>query len=306
MKKAISSTLQKILNDTLDEVRFDKANQSLKQVRRLANTAPPVNSFSKALSSGYAVIAEIKNCSPSQGAMRHQNVEAAPLEYKKSPIVKAVSVLTNRSNFGADWGRGLKILSDIRARVSKPILRKDFIFEEYQVYQARAYGADAILLMANILEKEEIKGLSALAFELGMEVLFETHRPEELEQLPESANVIGINCRNFDSNGLQPNSFKVSKFLRQWMGIQKDNSVSISRFEYLNKIPKQVLRVAESGVTAENCANVFSRGFDSILVGTSLLMDRRGVGAALHDFEVAIRGIKSKSRAIQELEPVPA
>jgi indole-3-glycerol phosphate synthase len=296
MKKGISTTLQRILNDTLEEISFDKSKESPKRVRRMISDAPPVNSFSKALSGGCAIIAEIKERSPSQGAMRHQNVQEAPREYRKSPFVKAVSVLTNRSNFGAK--NGVKTIQDIRNRVSKPILRKDFILEEYQVYQARAYGADAILLMANILEKEEVKELSSLACDLGMDVLFETHRSQELDELPETANIIGINCRNFDSNGLQPNSFKVAKFLRQWLGIQKDNSVNVSRFEYLNDISNHALKVAESGVTANNCAEVFSMGFDAILVGTSLLMDKRGVAAALYDFEMAIKGSKIKS-AIQ-------
>ena len=304
MKKTISTTLQKILNDTEEEIAHEKSLQSPKRIRKMFNDAPPVNSFLKALTGGNAIIAEIKNCSPSQGAMRYQNVDEAPLEYKKSHFVKAVSVLTNRSNFGAK--KGAKTLLDIRARVCKPILRKDFILEEYQVYQARAYGADAILLMANILEKEEIQNLSDLAFDLGMDVLFETHDPEELDQLPESAAVIGINCRNFDSNGLQPNSFKVAKFFRQWLGVQRDNSVNLSRFDYLRNIKSGAIKVAESGVTSKNCAQVFSMGFDAILVGTSLLMDKRGIGPALREFESAIRNNNAKPSVIPRLEPAAA
>jgi indole-3-glycerol phosphate synthase len=305
MKKGISTTLQKILNDTLEEIAFDKSYQSPKRIRRMLSDAPPVISFAKALSGGHAIIAEIKDRSPSQGAMRHQNVEEAPREYKKCSLVKAVSVLTNRSNFGAK--NGVKTLLDIKARTSKPVIRKDFILDEYQIYQARAYGADAILLMANILEKEETSKFSDLAFELGMDVLFETHRPDELDEIPATANVIGINCRNFDGNGLQPNSFKVAKFLRQWLGVQRDNSVNVSRFDYLDRISNHAIKVAESGVTSKNCVEVFSMGFDAILVGTSLLMDKRGVGAALHDFEMAIKGVRSKSsRSAPSFEAVAA
>lgn len=303
--KNVSATLRKILADTQAEVAMDKSKQSPKRIRRMISDAAPVISFSEAIAGGLGIIAEIKDRSPSQGAMRHQNIEEAPTVYKKSNFVKAISVLTNRSNFGAK--NGCKTLEYIKGRTSKPVLRKDFIFDEYQVYQARAYGADAILLMANILEKDEIHRLSNLAFDLGMEVLFETHKSHELEELPPTANIIGINCRNFDSNGLQPNSFKMAKFLRQWIGVQHDNSINVSRFDYLEAIPKHAIKIAESGVTSKNCAQVFEMGFDAILVGTSLLMDKRGVAEALHDFEVAIKSTKVKAfRSSHSFEPVAA
>ena len=305
MKNGTSAELQRILNDTRDEIAFDKSRQSPKRIRRMINDAPAIISFYEAISSGQGMIAEIKDRSPSQGTMLHQNVEDAPYAYKKSSLVKAISVLTNRSNFGAK--NGVKTLLDIKARASKPVLRKDFIFDEYQVYQARAYGADAILLMANILEKDEVRRLSDLAFELKMDVLFETHCPGELAELPSTANIIGINCRNFNGNGLQPSSFKMAKFLRQWIGVQHDNSINVSRFEYLNDIPAHAIKIAESGVTSKNCAEVFSMGFNAVLVGTSLLMDKRGVSAALHDFEMTMKGSEKKpARPFQSFQPVTA
>lgn len=303
--KKVSATLRDILTDTQVEIAMDKSKQSPKRIRRMISDAPPIISFSDAISNGRGIIAEIKDRSPSQGAMRHQNVDEAPTAYKKCSLVKAISVLTNRSNFGSK--NGCKTLEEIKDRTGKAILRKDFIIDEYQVYQARAYGADAILLMANILEKEEIHRLSNVAFDLGMDVLFETHKPHEIDELPETAKIIGINCRNFDSNGLQPNSFKMAKFLRQWIGVQKDNSVSVSRFDYLKDIPNHAIKIAESGVTSKNCLQVFEMGFDAILVGTSLLMDGRGVGAALHDFEVAMNSGKSKvTNSARSFEPVAA
>ena len=161
--------------------------------------------------------------------------------------------------------------------------------------------------MVNILEKEEVRRLSDLAFDLGMDVLFETHCPDELAELPPTAKIIGINCRNFNGNGLQPSSFKMAKFLRQWMGVQHDNSVNVSRFEYLGDIPAHALKIAESGVTSKNCAEVFSMGFNSILVGTSLLMDKRGVAAALHDFEMTLKGVQKKvSHTVPSFQPVTA
>src|SRR5205807_6358031 len=88
-------------------------------------------------------------------------------------------------------------ISKIKAQVPKPILRKDFIFEEYQVYEARAFGADALLLMANVLDRDAMRRLFDLSRELGMDVLFEAHTKEEIESIPEGARLYGINSRKF-------------------------------------------------------------------------------------------------------------
>jgi indole-3-glycerol phosphate synthase len=144
--------------------------------------------------------------------------------------------------------------------------------------------------MANILEAEEMRRLSDLAFELGMDVLFETHCAAELKELPEKARIMGINSRNFGGGA---SSFAISRLLRRWLGSGRDRSVDLSRFNYASELPAGVLKVAESGVSAGNCAEVFGLGFHAILAGTSLLMDSRGVTAALHDFEVVMEGRKS-------------
>src|SRR5438552_4593172 len=125
--------------------------------------------------------------------MRAENVADAVQAYKLSPVVRAISVLTSWTNFGAAMTVGR--LAAIKQEIAKPVLRKDFMLEEYQVYQARAYGADAILLMVNIVDRDQLRRLSDLAFELGLDVLFETHTPAELEDVPENAKIIGINSR---------------------------------------------------------------------------------------------------------------
>jgi indole-3-glycerol phosphate synthase len=285
LKQEISGTLRKILTDTRKEIETDKSRLNLEQVKKMTVDAVPVRSFAEALAPGKALVAEIKEQSPSQGKMRPQNVREAPEAYKNSPAVKAVSVLTSSSNFGPMMR--VEFMESMKKQIGKPVLRKDFIIEEYQIYQARAYGADAILLMANILEAEEMRRLSDLAFELGMDVLFETHRAEELAELPGKARIIGINCRNFEG-GLRTSNFKVARFMRQWLGVKRDQSVNTDRFDYAEKLPAKAIKVAESGVSSVNCGDVFSLGFHSILVGTSLLMDERGVGAALGDFELAM------------------
>jgi len=283
MKPNLSTTLQQILLDTEKETHWSRSRQSLKRVKQMVNDAPPVRSFRRALSSGSALIAEIKERSPSQGRMLRENFRQAPHAYKESRIVRAISVLTNRTHFGQEMR--IEKLARMRDVTSKPVLRKDFITDEYQVYQSRAHGADAILLMANILNAEELRRLSDLAFEIGLDVLFETHCLADLEDLPENAVMIGINCRNFNS---KPSQFRMAKLLRQWLWAQSDRSVNPARFEYASQLPSNAIKIAESGVTAKNCANVFAMGFHCALVGTSLLMDRRGVKAALEDFEEAI------------------
>jgi len=289
MKTDISATLRDILADTQKEIAQDKARHDLNALKSMLRDAVPVRSFSGALSVGNAVIAELKEASPSQGQMRPQNVADALAAYKESPVVKAISVLTSWTHFGANMR--VEKLAVVKEQTGKPILRKDFMIEEYQVYQARAYGADAILLMANILQADEMRRLSDLAFELGMDVLFETHCPEELSPLPETAKIIGINSRSFEG-GLGLSNFKVSRFLRQTLGSRRDTSVDLDRFSYIERLPRHAIKIAESGISAENCREVFSRGFDAILVGTSLLMDARGVKAALSEFESAITSAK--------------
>jgi len=218
--------------------------------------------------------------------MLEANVKDAPVAYRNSRVVKAVSVLTNRTHFGA--GMTLKRFREVKQRVGKPVLRKDFITEEYQVFQSRAFGADAILLMANVLTREELQRLSDTAFELGMDVLFETHSEAELEDLPPRVEVVGINCRNFTNS-----SFRFARLLRDlWLFQTTDKSVKTARFEYVGKLPPNAIKVAESGVHAGNCAAVFSKGFHAVLVGTSLLIDPRGITKALQEFEGALETVR--------------
>ena len=117
--------------------------------------------------------------------------------------------------------------------------------------------------------------------------------------------IIGINCRNFDGKGLR--NFALARFFRQWLRADRDQSVDTARFDYANALPPNVITVAESGVTAQNCASVFALGFNAILVGTSLLMDRRGVTESLREFEMAIKDAEAGSRnAVTSLRPVTA
>jgi indole-3-glycerol phosphate synthase len=285
MRTGISRTLRNILADTAREIELDKRDATIADLKEKIKDAPPIRSFAGALAPGAALIAELKQKSPSQGMMRPQNVQDAPKAYKESSAVKALSILTSWTNFGPNMR--LTQLEKLKDQIGKPVLRKDFVIEEYQVYQARAYGADAILLMANLLEKEEMRSLSEKAFELGMDVLFETHCAAEVRELPPGAKILGINSRSFEG-GLRPSNFLVARFFRRWFGAKRDFSTDPGRFSYAAALPDNFIKVAESGVSSQNCAAIFKQGFNAVLVGTSLLTDSRGVGAALRDFETAL------------------
>lgn len=268
--------LDRILADVHEEVSAAKRRRSETELRSMIGDAPPVRSFPEALIKNFGLIAEIKESSPSVGPMRAENVHEAPAAYEDSPIVRALSILTNERHFGGSCER----LQTIRNQVNKPVLRKDFIVGEYQIREARAFGADAILLMASVLDSSRLRGFHELALELGMEVLFEVHDEEEIDALPPNALVVGINSRKFKTSegfaGLDSKGFS-----------DKDFSVSSDVFNLVDRLPKDTIRIAESGLDPLNITSVRDR-FDGALVGTSLLRDPQGIRVGLAAFEVAL------------------
>jgi indole-3-glycerol phosphate synthase len=270
----LKTILDTILADVREEVATAKSAKPLGEIQAMLADAPPIRDFAAALSTGFCLIAEIKKRSPSVGPMREENVNEAAAAYSASPIVKAVSILTNQRHFGMS----IHDLAAIRACIPHPVLRKDFFVDEYQIHEARAYGADAILLMANVLDAERLASFHSLARELGMECLFEVHTLDEISTLPPKVRVVGINSRKFKSQtgfaGLDGSS-------------EKDFSLEMSAFELVNHLPQGSIRIAESGISPANLATVAER-FDAALVGTSLLRDPRGIRECLTDFESAI------------------
>jgi indole-3-glycerol phosphate synthase len=269
--------LDEILADVRTELDTTKARRPLAEIRRITLDAPVVRPLPAALSERFRLIAEVKERSPSVGPMRPENVAEAATTYEDSPVVAAVSVLTNYIHFGMSIER----LASIRKSASKPVLRKDFIIEEYQVREARAFGADAILLMANVLDRARLAGFYDLARELGMEALFEVHAEEEISSLPPDARVVGINSRKFKAK---------SGFIGKQGASETDFSLDYSAFELAEKLPAGTLRVAESGLSPKITVQVSER-FDSALVGTSLLRDPRGIRACLEEFEQVINAL---------------
>lgn len=283
MRELRGTILERIVADTAAELAEAKRRRPLAELQRRLADAPPVRPLAAALRGRFSLIAELKVRSPSQGPMRPQNVAEAPAAYEHSPIVAAVSVLTNAPHFGMSIER----LAEIRARSSKPVLRKEFIFDEYQVLEARAFGADAILLMANLLEPEELRRLHALARDLGMDALFECHTPEHIAAVPAGARLYGINSRSFARSQADYAAARAS----QTQGTHWDPTTDLSRFDLGRYLPPQAVRVAESGVSPATVGAVRALGwFDAVLVGSWLLRAPEGVSAALRAFEQALAG----------------
>ncbi len=269
----MKTILDIILEDVRGEVSAAKLHRPPADIRKMSADAPPPRDFYSALAASFGLIAEIKERSPSVGPMRTENIREATPAYAESPVVRAVSVLTNHRHFGMDIGR----LRDIRSRVPHPVLRKDFFLDEYQIREARAFGADAILLMANVLDAPRLAGFHDLARELGMEALFEVHTPEEMDTLPPDARIVGINSRKFKSH---------SGFVKEGASSEKDFSLDESVFDLVDKLPSTALKVAESGISPSTLGGLREK-FHAALVGTSLLRDPRGLRPCLHEFEKA-------------------
>ncbi|MGD9570869.1 MAG: indole-3-glycerol phosphate synthase TrpC [Thermoleophilia bacterium] len=204
--------------------------------------------FSEALiDEGISLIAEMKRASPSKGPIRPDATVTDIVTAYQSAGARAVSVLTE-----PEWFKGsLDDLVEARAACELPLLRKDFVVEEYQLLEARAAGADAVLLIVAALEAERLAELIAAASDLGMDSLVEVHDEEEVETAVEAgAEVIGINNRDLHS-------------------LEVDMETT---FRLLADVPAGTVVVAESGIThAEDVERLETAGVDAILVGEALM-----------------------------------
>ena len=224
----------------------------LSEVKAMASDAGPVRGFEQALSRGKEIrlIAEVKKASPSKGVIREDfDPREIAKDYARSGA-HCLSVLTEKKYFQGN----LDYLGDIRRAVELPLLRKDFIVDEYQVFEARAAGADAILLIAACLERRQIEDLMGIARENGLDVLVESHTGKELDRaLLAGATLVGINNRDLQS-------FSVS--LQTTLDLLKD-------------VPGDRIVVSESGIrTREDVLKLGQAGVDAILVGESLMREK--------------------------------
>ncbi len=189
--------LDKILARKAEEVAKARQNISLDELRSRVANVGPVRGFARVLRQasveGTAIIAEVKKGSPSKGIIRADFDPVAIARAYQAGGAACLSVLTDRDFFYGD----LAYLEQIRAAVALPLLRKDFIIDPYQVYEARLHGADAILLIAAALPEAQLLSLAETARELDLDVLFEVHDAEEMamaHRLP--VELVGINNRN--------------------------------------------------------------------------------------------------------------
>lgn len=218
-------------------------------LRSQAEQGVPIRSFAAALRSEgkTALIAEFKRRSPSAGWIRRDSLVTEFIKAYSECGARAISVLTDEKFFGGS----LSDLRAARAAANVPILRKDFVLEEVQLFEARAAGADAVLLIVRALDDDALRGLLTTARGIGLDVLVETHNEKEIERaLRAGADVIGVNHRDLGS-------FSVDLGLTERM---------------LDLIPGEVVVVAESGIkNAEDVANLGALGVDAVLVGETLM-----------------------------------
>ncbi len=278
--------LQTLLDATANESALRKAKHSLGELKAKIKDLPPTRGFVKALASRpFSLIAEIKAKSPSMGEMSPSDTldaKKAHLIYESHPVVAAISVLTQFNDFG---GKPEDLIL-IHKEVTKPVIRKDFILDEYEVYYSRSIGADAMLLMASVITDEaQFKYLHDLAQSLGLDVLCEVHSVEEIKRLPDTVTLCGINSRNFKSDA----GFEASKIGRL---VGKDLTTDLTTFDLFEHLPKNAVKVAESGLNAKNVEGVLKHyGFNAALVGTSLL--RGGAAHTKQELDLFERAIQA-------------
>jgi len=193
------------------------------------------------------VIAEIKKQSPSEGEIMSEADPANIAAEYECNGASAISVLTDSHYFG---GR-LEYIQQVKNVVDIPVLRKDFIISEYQIWESFHLGADAILLIADAIDKELLKSLNQLALELGLHVLIETHDSSHISWINDlNPQIIGINCRNLQN----------MKTDLTWLKTVAE------------ELPIDCIKVAESGIhTNADLLNIDQYGYDAVLVGTSLM-----------------------------------
>lgn len=241
-----------VLDEIIDGVREDLAERqarvSLDQLKELAAKAPDAKDGVAALrGDGIRVICEVKRSSPSKGALAAiADPAALALDYAAGGAA-AISVLTEQRRFGGS----LADLDAVRAAVETPILRKDFIVTAYQLWEARAHGADLALLIVAALDQPALVSLIERAESIGLTPLVEVHDEEEVARAVDAgAKIIGVNARNLKTLEVDRNTFG----------------------NVVDAIPAHIVRIAESGVRGPHDLIAYANlGADAVLVGESLV-----------------------------------
>jgi len=255
--------LEEIVSHRRKGVAKSKANAPLAKLRDRINKLAPPRDFKEAISppGKLNLICEIKRASPSSGLIcKEFHPQDIARTYEKNGAA-AISVLTEDKYFQGDI---LHLLS-VKQSVTIPVLRKDFIIDEYQIYESRAFGADALLLIASLLEVKKIIEFLEISKNLGIGAILEVHSEEDLEKaLLTSSEIIGINNRNL-----------------------KDFSVDLNVTKKLmRKIPQGKIVISESGIkTREDVYLLKNTGINAILIG-QVLLESEDVGRKLEELGI--------------------
>lgn len=239
-----------VLDSIIEGVREDLAARRLplSQLQEQLSLAPAViDAHPRLLADPMTVIAEVKRSSPSKGTLAAiTDPRALAAQYQEAGAA-VVSVLTEKRRFGGS----LEDLIAVRSEIQIPILRKDFMVDEYQFLEARAAGADVVLLIVAALSKNQLKDYYDLATELGMAVLVETHTHQEIEDaMAIEPRIIGVNARNLKTLDIDLGAFT----------------------SLIPEIPSGIIRVAESGISQRAEVEIAqSAGANAILVGETLV-----------------------------------
>jgi indole-3-glycerol phosphate synthase len=244
----MSVRLDELVGATREAVHRRKRERPLAELEREAGSQPEGRPFAEALSRpGTSLIAEHKRRSPSAGSIREGASCAEVVSAYERGGAAALSVLTEEAHFGGS----LADLREARAATELPLLRKDFTIDRYQLYEAKAAGADAVLLVVGAMAPAELAGLYREAHALDLDAIVEIHDEEELDRALEvDADVLGINNRNLE-----------------------DFSVDIQRtFDLLADVPAGKVVVSESGIrTREQIDELEQVGVDAVLIGEALM-----------------------------------
>ena len=243
------TVLDQILEARLLEVEHRKKVLPETALKYGVKAATPLRDFSAAISKpGINILAELKPASPSRGVIRDPFDPVALAQTLETAGASALSVLTE----GEFFRGSLKNLRDARKSIQLPVLRKDFIFDPWQVWETRANDADSFLLIVAALEDALLRDLIALGREIGMEPLVEVHTGEELDRaLAAGARILGVNNRDLKT-----------------LTVRIETS-----FELIGRIPDGCIAVSESGLrTHDDLVKLRAAGFDAFLIGTHLML----------------------------------
>jgi indole-3-glycerol phosphate synthase len=245
----MNTVLDRIVASKREEIALVKKRRDLKALRDAVHTAPDIRNFHESLrrTDRIRLLAEVKKASPSKGVIRHHFHPVDIARAYEAGGASAISVLTDEPFFQGK----LDYLTQVRDAVSIPILRKDFILDEYQIYEARVAGADAVLLIAECLPGDELLHLYQCVRELGMHALIELYEPIHLDRvLATGTQLVGVNNRDLRT-----------------FAVELEHVIRLR-----TQIPAGVTLVAESGISNhDDVRRLEEAGIDAILVGESLM-----------------------------------